>query len=335
MNHRELRKYPECQVFLKCLALIGIMVGIFLVPGCRPSGLSRREFRIVGYATAWSGRTREIPFEYLTHIHYAFLLPHPRGDGSLLPIQNPDKLKNLVSAAHERGVKVLIAVGGWNEGNDLGFETLAAHPKSIQTFAENLTAFCDEYGLDGVDIDWEYPDPGESARNYGAMMQVLSHEMHARGRLLAAAVVGKGPLARGIPDEVFRHVDYLGIMAYDGGDGPEHSPYSYAVEALDYWLGRGLPPEKAVLGIPFYGRPKWMEYRALVSLDPDAPQKDVVTVNGVPIHYNGIPTVQAKTRLALERAGGVMVWELSQDAKGEASLLRAIYQTASRTSTAR
>lgn len=36
--------------------------------------------------------------------------------------------------------------------------------------------------------------------------------------------------------------------------------------------------------------------------------------------------VQAKTRLALERAGGVMVWELSQDARGEASLLRAVYQ---------
>ncbi|MBC7227745.1 MAG: hypothetical protein H5T61_11000 [Thermoflexales bacterium] len=312
----------------KHLALSGMMAGLLLLAGCRPSGPSPQEFRIVGYATAWSGRTREIPFEYLTHVHYAFLLPHPRGDGSLLPIQNPDKLKNLVAAAHERGVKVLIAVGGWNEGNDLGFETLAARPESIRAFAANLTAFCDEYGLDGVDIDWEYPDPGESARNYGAMMGVLAEEMHARGRLLTAAVVGKEPLAAGVPDEVFGYVDYLGIMAYDGGDGPAHSPYAYAVEALDYWLGRGLPPEKAVLGIPFYGRPKWMEYRALVSLDPDAPQKDVVTVDGVPVHYNGIPTVQAKTRLALERAGGVMVWELSQDAKGEASLLGAIYQAA-------
>lgn len=113
-----------------------------------------------------------------------------------------------------------------------------------------------------------------------------------------------------------------------GGDGPDHSPYSYAVEALDYWLGRGLSPEKAVLGIPFYGRPKWMEYRAPVSLDPDAPQKDVVTVDGVPVHYNGIPTVQARMRLALERAGGVMVWELAQDARGEASLLGAIHRTA-------
>ncbi len=159
-------------------------------------------------------------------------------------------------------------------------------------------------------------------------MEVLAEEMHIRGRLLTTATVGKGPLAEGIPDEVFGYVDSLGIMAYDGGDGPDHSPYSYAVEGLDYWLSRGLPPEKAVLGIPFYGRPKWMEYRALVSLDPNAPWKDVVTVDGVPIYYNGIPTVQAKTRLALERAGGVMVWELSQDAMGEASLLEAIYQVA-------
>jgi hypothetical protein len=47
-----------------------------------------------------------------------------------------------------------------------------------------------------------------------------------------------------------------------------------------------------------------------------------------PVYYNGIPTIQAKTRLALERAGGVMVWELSQGAAGEASLLGAIYRTA-------
>ncbi|MGC9084527.1 MAG: glycosyl hydrolase family 18 protein, partial [Anaerolineae bacterium] len=287
---------------------------------------SRREFRVVGYATAWSGRTREIPFEHLTHIHYAFLLPHPRGDGSLLPIQNPDKLKNLVAAAREHDVKVLIAVGGWNGGNDLGFETLAARPETIRAFAKNLTAFCDQYGLNGVDIDWEYPDPGESARNYAAMMGVLAEEMRSRGRLLTAAVIGRGPVAEGVPDEVFGYVDYIGIMAYDGGEGPEHSPYEYAVEALDYWLGRGLPPEKAVLGIPFYGRPKWLEYRVLLSLDPDAPYKNMVIADGVPVYYNGIPTVQAKTRLALERAGGVMVWELAQDSPGELSLLRAIHQ---------
>ncbi len=308
--------------------VIADISGTLLAIGCgsvrRPA---REPFRIVGYSTAWSGRTREIPFDRLTHIHYAFLLPHPRGDGSLLPIQNPDKLKALIATARQHGVKVLISVGGWNNGNDLGFEQLAAHPESIAAFARNLTAFCDEYDLDGVDIDWEYPDPGESARNYAAMMRVLSEEMHSRGRLLATAVVALGPIAEGIPEEVFGYVDYVGIMAYDGGDGPQHSPYSYAEAALDYWLGRGLPPEKAVLGIPFYGRPKWLEYRALVLLDPAAPQKDVVTVDDVAVHYNGIPTVQAKTRLALERAGGVMVWELSHDTPDdETSLLNAIYR---------
>lgn len=72
-----------------------LMVGLLLLSGCHPSESPRREFRIVGYATAWSGRTREIPFEYLTHVHYAFLLPHPRGDGSLLPVQNPDKANGI------------------------------------------------------------------------------------------------------------------------------------------------------------------------------------------------------------------------------------------------
>ena len=41
-------------------------------------------------------------------------------------------------------------------------------------------------------------------------------------------------------------------------------------------------------------------------------------------YWNGIPTVQAKTQLALGRVGGILVWELGQDATGNLSLGRAI-----------
>jgi GH18 family chitinase len=45
------------------------------------------------------------------------------------------------------------------------------------------------------------------------------------------------------------------------------------------------------------------------------------------VFYNGIPTIQAKTQLALQRASGIMIWELSQDTMDETSLLNAIFQT--------
>jgi len=140
---------------------------------------------------------------------------------------------------------------------------------------------------------------------------------------LSAAVSAQGYYAGGILNSVFSSVDFLNIMVYDGGSGADHSPYSYAVSSLDYWLNtRGLPPSKAVLGVPFYARPSWKSYRQLLS-EGASPNSD--TYNGD--YYNGIPTIQAKTNLAFDRGiGGMMMWELSQDAVGANSLLTAIKQ---------
>ena len=61
--------------------------------------------------------------------------------------------------------------------------------------------------------------------------------------------------------------------------------------------------------------------------DPSAAQKDVFDFYGTTYHYNGIPTVRAKTQIALEQAGGIMFWTLDYDAQGEYSLVNVIYQT--------
>jgi len=43
--------------------------------------------------------------------------------------------------------------------------------------------------------------------------------------------------------------------------------------------------------------------------------------------YNGISTIQAKTRIAMEKASRIMFWTLDHDTQGEFSLVNAIYQT--------
>ena len=58
----------------------------------------------------------------------------------------------------------------------------------------------------------------------------------------------------------------------------------------------------------------------MIKEDPTAPTKDVMKE----IRYNGLSTMRKKTLLGMERCGGVMIWELSQDVEGENSLLRAI-----------
>ncbi|UOQ53102.1 carbohydrate-binding protein [Hymenobacter cellulosivorans] len=274
------------------------------------------QFRVIGYVPSWAGDVNSVQYSKLTHINYAFLLP--TATGGLQPIENPSKLQSLVSLAHANGVKVLISVGGWNDGNDSGFESIGANAAYRNTFVTNLVNFANQYNLDGVDIDWEYPDAGASANNHALLMQQLSTEMHSRGKLLTAAVVGTGGAS--ILNSVFTSVDFLNLMAYDFNNF-DHSTYDYAVQSINYWKGRGLPANKTVLGVPFYGRPTWESYAQLLARGA-SPNADVFDGVG----YNGIPTIKSKTNLAFDQGSGIMIWELSQDVTGANSLLTAINQ---------
>ncbi|SES99311.1 glycosyl hydrolase family 18 protein [Stigmatella erecta] len=309
-----------------CLSALAACSGPMDAPTEEPTATQEQPAlatKVVGYFPSWAGDVNAIQYDKLSHINYAFIVPTAQG-GLTGPGSGDSRLRSLVTAAHARGVKVSIAVGGWNNGNDSGFEQLAANASTRTAFVNNLVNYVNQAGLDGVDIDWEYPDPGTSANNFAALMRELSTAMHSRGKLLTAAVVANGYTGGGVPTATFADVDFLNIMAYDGGQ--PHSTYTYAVQSLDYWLGRGLPKEKAVLGVPFYGRsPSTYEgYKSLVARDSQAPYKD----NVGDVYYNGIATIQSKTTLGMQRGGGVMIWDISDDATGSASLLTAIYQRA-------
>lgn len=274
------------------------------------------QFRVVGYMPSWAGDVNAVQYSKLTHINYAFALP--TATGGIQSIENPGKLQSLVSLAHASGVKVLIAVGGWNNGDDSGFETLAGNSTYRNNFVNNLISFVNQYSLDGVDIDWEYPDAGTSADNYATLMSQLATEMHNRGKLLTAAVVGEN--GGSILNSVFNVVDFLNLMAYDYNNY-DHSTYNYAVQSFNYWKGRGLPASKAVIGVPFYGRPSWETFADLVARGAD-PYADEFSGVG----YNGITTIKSKTNLAFDQGSGVMIWALSGDATGANSLFSAIHE---------
>jgi hypothetical protein len=80
------------------------------------------------------------------------------------------------------------------------------------------------------------------------------------------------------------------------------------------------------MGVPFYARPE-MPYFKIVQADPNAAQTDTFEQDGTLHHYNGIPTIQAKTRIAMENVSGIMFWALDHDAQGELSLVEAIHET--------
>ncbi len=277
-------------------------------------------FRVVGYVTSATVLST-VQFDKLTHINYAFLIPN--ADGTFAHMANLWKLDELAATAGTHGVDVLISVGGW--GWDAEFEAMAADPAARALFVSGVVDFVAAHNLDGADIDWEYPDPGASAENFLALMQALRAALPA-DKLLTAAVVALGDTGGGVPAEAFALMDFVNLMAYDGS-GPSHSSFEYAEASIAYWQGRGLPPAKTVLGVPFYSRPNEVPYRKLVEADPAAAETDLSEYFGGTENYNGLGTMQRKTELALAQAAGVMIWALDHDTSDETSLLKRIDAT--------
>lgn len=281
-------------------------------------------FKVVGYYPSWQpGSTNKIQYNNLTHINYAFAIP--TSDGTLLPLENPNLARLIINDAHARGVKVLLAVGGWSYNGtplETTFMNATSSQDKIVKFANAIIAMAKEYGFDGVDMDWEHPrNDGDSKQRYTDLMVYLSNQLHRDGMLLTSAVLS-GVTPEGVvywdsaahTDAVINAVDWFNVMAYDGGDGDRHSSYDFAINCAKYWRDtRSMPAHKVVLGVPFYGRPSWASYEAILQANPNAYNTDVSMINGMQAYYNGIPTITAKTQWACDNIGGIMIWELSQD----------------------
>jgi len=139
-------------------------------------------------------------------------------------------------------------------------------------------------------------------------------------------------------DKALAQFDFVNIMSYDktgpwnlSKPGP-HAPYEMAVEDLDYWTKtRGIVKEKLSLGVPFYGygfggsAPESISWKNLILQYPDKINADEFSMKGGNLYYNGIPTIRKKTSLAIEKSGGIMIWQLLQDTTGEQSLLGNIH----------
>src|SRR6187551_1397822 len=148
-------------------------------------------FRIIGYVPGRSIDTASIPFQYLTHINFAFAIPAKNG-GGLEALRDWDKLVGLVKKAHEHSVKVFISIGGWSVGDgggeDSRFHRMAQDKGERDLFVAKTMQLVRRYHLDGVDMDWEYPDiENRSAEDYVLLMRQLADSLHLQNKELSAA----------------------------------------------------------------------------------------------------------------------------------------------------
>ncbi len=277
-------------------------------------------FRMVGYWTTWGGQSPStIPYGKLTHVYWTGI--GPNSDGSLGSVDS--SLSTLVSLAHNANVQVGICI---QEGGNGNFPTIAASQSLTNTFANNVANLVNQYGLDGADIDWEFPTNSTQTTNMGNLMSTLYYTLHYYGKWCTAAV--KCWNGSCYPDSLITNTDWLNSMNYDNVPDSQQSTYADQQTSYNYWVGtRGCPASKLVMGVPFYANP-WnanqFSYSKILSWGA-SPSSDTFTTGGITYGYNGIPTVQDKVSLAYqERLGGMMFWTLNFDATGQNSLVTAM-----------
>lgn len=295
---------------------------------------SENLFRIVGYYSIRSAMDDygNFPFKKLTHVNLYFLNPDSLGNFT----RDLSGLEGFIDKAHRKNVKVLFSIAGG--GSHPYYHDLLKEDKRA-SFIGNLINQVLKYNTDGIDVDIEGSDIDD---NYEAFVTELAIALKQHNKLItsAVAVYYKDQLS----DRALTTYDFLNIMVYDR-TGPwrpdkpgHHSTYDNAVEDLEYFGNeRNIPKEKLVLGVPFYGYGfgrdtsipvKTMNYRQIVTSYPGSATADQWEIeNGMTMYYNGLPTIVSKTRLAKEKASGIMIWQLGGDAKGSKSLLKAIWKS--------
>ena len=200
----------------------------------------------------------------MTHLNYAFGHVNDTFDG--VRVDNPERLRQMVALKKTNpDLKVMLSVGGWGSGR---FSEMAMEGKRRKAFAKDCLRVVEEFGLDGIDIDWEYPtssaaDISSSPKdtdNFTKLMKELRKVLGDDNLLTLASAAS----AEYIDFKAIEpYMDFVNIMAYDMANAPKHHSALYESEnsgsitsdkAVKAHIAAGMPAEKLVLGMPFYGR---------------------------------------------------------------------------------
>jgi chitinase len=301
---------------------------------------------IVAYVTSW---TTVIPDPtYITHLNYAFGHVNTTFDG--VRIDNPERLRKLTALKKTYpNLKVLISIGGWGSGR---FSEMAASDSNRTKFAEDCLRITKEFNLDGIDIDWEYPTSKaakisaspDDTQNYTLMMKAIRSKI-GNDKLLTLATSAD---AKYIDFKSIEPVvNFVNIMTYDMGNPPTHNAPLYRSkytgwisvdEAVTAHVKAGMPIQKLVLGIPFYGHGKngvanFIDYKEVIKLSGFKNQWD--TVAKVPYlendkgefvcTYDDPESIKIKCEYLLNRGMlGAMYWDYSGDTE-DGVLRKAVY----------
>jgi len=238
---------------------------------------------IIGYVGGFRGlvNTDLIQAKKLTHINYAFV--DIKNNRAWLHLEATDTINfrhlNLLKKQNP-ALKILISIGGWTWSGR--FSDAVLSDTSRQGFVSSAIDIIKKYDMDGIDIDWEYPalkgDKGniyrpEDTHNYTLMFKELRSQLNdlqkqtGKKYLLTTAVGGfQGFVDHTEMNDAQQYLDYINLMTYDfsGGKIASHHTSLYkskaykghnnADNAATLFMAAGVPANKLVMGIAFYGK---------------------------------------------------------------------------------
>jgi len=314
---------------------------------------------VIGYYPSWKKAEfdhNKIQYRYLTHIAHAFTKPDSQGN---LIVGEEYIYPELVKAAHQNKVKIMMSIGGW--GNCEGFPGMASTRENRERFIGQVLRFCFENSYDGVDIDWEYVSTSVEQQNFVEFTKELSATLKAQKPplLLTMAVPSGHFWGKWINyEEVIDSFDFIACMTYDyHGEWYQHSvhnsplytchndPCGSFTDSYSYLLRRQVPPEKLLLGIPFFGRSfdcrdlyqkfnesHYYSYSEVMDILDSGWQYIWDDCSEVPylrnqdeteiISFDDEHSVSLKCKYIKNRqVAGIIIWEITQDYYKDSSVL--------------
>lgn len=251
---------------------------------CGGAIAQQKNYMVIGYVGAFGKplNVKAISARKLTHINYAFVncrdslacLDNPKNDTANFRALNQLKKDN-------PDLKVLISIGGGTRSRFISDAVLT--PTSRAKFAKSAVDMVSHFGLDGVDVDWEYPGqignnnnvfrPVEDKANFTLMYKEFRRQLDLLGKKTGKKylLTGAFNVSKNYTDHVelagvARYMDFINLMTYDfsgpqGTVGHHTNLYGYgtlgprsADKGIRDYMAMGVPPEKLVLGVAFYGR---------------------------------------------------------------------------------
>lgn len=215
----------------------------------------------------------EAEMRYFTHVNvgHGRFVNKQTGDGGIT-IADEDLLRRMV--AFKSGypeLKVKLMIGGWGKNAD-GFSMMARDAAKRKLFVDECVRICNEFGVDGFDIDWEYPTyaakdngyvNGASSEDYVNFITML-REMRAAmpDKIISYAASSSGKYTDN--HAALEYADYINVMTYSMGNPPYHNSPLYAsplcrklsiAETIDdvFHASQGIPYNRMNFGVGFYG----------------------------------------------------------------------------------